>query len=465
MKKTAIIILVIMLTLVFVFAFAGCRKQDGISDKYTDLSVGGTFEKNSGVSGESAIFDFGKTVTLNTLVLKEKTDSVTCFRMYADGSDTAFYGNDFIQGHRYCAFDTVSLQKLRIEVVSSDGKWEIDSLNAYNISDTEDASSFRIMSYITVDSTFYFDAQEYKDNFAKVTQFNVFGALYLDKDGNLIYQDYEKDGKTVDGEQALADTIDLIREYNPSADIVATVLGNKDFTGDNLDPEQRHTSAMDDNRDKLISNVLGVIEKYGLDGISFDYEYPYALKSYSVYKSFLKELDSKLPQGKLLTAAVSAWQLGIGKFSARDLEVLDQIEVMAYDSFDKRGNHSTFYTSCYSVLSDFRSKNFDMSKINLGVPFYSRPVDGASFWGNYKDIAAELSPWENTYVQPYTDLDGKEYAPLANYYNGIQMIKDKTAYSLDSGVGGIMIWHFACDSSDPDLSLINAICEVVETRG
>lgn len=465
MKKSTLTLLIIALTLIWVFALAGCQKEDGISDKFTDLAIGGLFEKNSGGSKESAVFDFGKKVKINTVVLKEKSNTITSFRFYADDSDTPFYGNDFVQGYRYCAFDEISLTKLRIEVLQCDGAWELDSLNAYYVIGSGENTSFRVMSYLTVDSTFYMSAEEYKKNFSQVTQFNIFGSLYLDKDGNLIFQDYQKDGKTLEGEQAFADTIALVRKYNPSATVVATILGNKDFSGDNLDPEQRHTSAMDGNRDKLISNIMAVIDGYRLDGVSFDYEYPYSVKAYSVYKSFLKELDAKLPEGKLLTAAISAWQLGIGKFTQRDLQVLDQIEVMAYDSLDERGNHSTFYNACYSILSDFRSKNVDMSKINLGLPFYSRPVDAASFWGSYKDIAAEMSEWENTFVQPYTDLDGKEYPPLANYYNGIQMIKDKTAYALDSGVGGVMIWHFACDSSDPELSLINAIDGVIASRG
>ena len=54
-----------------------------------------------------------------------------------------------------------------------------------------------------------------------------------------------------------------------------------------MDVEQRHTAAMGDNKDKLISNILKIIEEFSLDGITFDYEYPHKLKSYIVYKSFL----------------------------------------------------------------------------------------------------------------------------------------------------------------------------------
>ena len=465
MKIIIVCSLIAVMLCVYLLTLTGCSDStpDAIKDNFTNLAKGGSFDKTSGGQGDSVVFDFGKDVTLNTLVLKEKSGSVTSFSLYADDSVEAFYGNDFIDGYRYCAFDEITLSSVRIEVLQCDGEWEIDDLEAYDVKSTDKDDNFRIMSYLTVDSALYL-GEEYAQKFSAVTQFNVFGTLYLDKEGNIVFQDYEKDGETIDGKQALNYALQLVRKYNPEAKIVATILGNKDFYQDGMDAEQRHTAAMGDNKDKLISNVLKVIEEFSFDGISFDYEYPYKLKSYSVYKSFLKDLDEALPEGKLLTAAISDWQLGIKMFTKNDLKVLDQIEVMAYDSFDERGNHSTFYKSCYDILEKFRSKGVDMSKINLGIPFYSRPVDGATFWGNYKDVADKILPWENSYTQPYTDLDGKEYPPLSNYYNGIQIVKDKTCYAVDSGVGGVMIWHFACDSSDPELSLIQTMAKAVQSR-
>ena len=61
--------------------------------------------------------------------------------------------------------------------------------------------------------------------------------------------------------------------------------------------------------------------------------------------------------------------------------------------------------------------------------------------------------------------DGKEHPELANYYNGRQMIYDKTSYAIDCGLGGVMIWHFGTDSFDPDLSLINEINAAITARG
>lgn len=466
MRKFLAIISVITLLFVSVICMNGCmdKTPDIIADNYTDLAKGGSFDKTSGGEGDSIVYDFGKEVDINVVVLKEKDSAITSFRLYADDSTEPFYGNDFIDGYRYCSFDKISVQKLRIEVLSCDKSWKIEDIEAYCIEQNlETADDFRIMAYLTVDSSFGIDERHTK-NLQTVTQFNVFGTMYLTNDGSVLFRDYTVDGKTVKGREAFGQAINKVRAVNPDAKVVATILGNSDMTGDNLDVEGRCNSAMGDNRDKLINNILAIIEEFDLDGISFDYEYPHKLKSYNIYKDFLKKLKSSLPQGKLLTAAISSWQLGITMFTKKDLQVLDQIEVMAYDSFDERGNHSTFYNSAYKEIEKYRSKGVDMSKVNIGIPYYSRPVDGATFWGNYGDVADKLSPWENSYVQPYTDLDGKEYPPLSNYYNGRQIVYDKTCYAIDSGVGGVMIWHFMTDSFVDELSLTQTMAKAINSR-
>ena len=137
---------------------------------------------------------------------------------------------------------------------------------------------------------------------------------------------------------------------------------------------------------------------------------------------------------------------------------------MSYDMFDERGNHAAFYTSAYEVVDKLIDKGLDLKKFNLGVPYYSRPVNADPYWGNYYDVADKLSPFENSYVEAYTDINGVSHPALLNYYNGRQMIYDKTAYAMDAGLGGIMIWHFGTDSFDPELSLTNTIAKAIAAR-
>ena len=257
----------------------------------------------------------------------------------------------------------------------------------------------------------------------------------------------------------------------PDAEIVVTLLGNKnDISADGYDNTiDRHNAAMGDNAAKLTENILAFIDEWGVDGVSFDYEYPSSSKDYRIYGEYLislrAALDEKYDGHKLLTAAIADWCFGDHTFKKEYMDALDQIEVMAYDLFDDRGYHSTFYKACYQVVENCRKNGADLSKVHLGVPFYSRPTDKDSFWGNYKVVSSVLTPSNvYTFPEPYTNSDGKQ-GNAPNYFNDRQMIYDKTSYAIDLGLGGIMIWHMACDDTENlDRSLTGAIAAAVEDR-
>ena len=51
------------------------------------------------------------------------------------------------------------------------------------------------------------------------------------------------------------------------------------------------------------------------------------------------------------------------------------------------------------------------------------------------------------------------------YYNGWQMVYDKTAYAIDVGLGGVMVWHYGYDLPSADeLSLFGAIRQALADR-
>ncbi len=410
MRKAVIVLLMAAVVCTVAFALTACNATpDAIADRFEDLAADGKFEVKRGTAGESAVYDFGRQVTVNTLVLKEVRDAVTSFRLYADDSEEPFYGNDYIGGYRYCSFDEITLSKLRIEVLSCEKLWQMKSVEAYNISGTDPEDDFRIMGYVTVESAVAM-GEEHNANLDAATHLNLIGNIYFTSVSDIVFDDITlKSGEKMDGEEAFALAVEKMREANPDGKLIVTFLGNKDLTGDGLGIEDRHNEAMGEHKDKLIAGIVAVVKKYSLDGVSFDYEYPHKLKSYTVYEEFLAGMRAAvdaLPGDILLTAAICDWQLTPAMFTVKDLEVFDFVEVMAYDCFDKRGDHSTFYTACYEQLRKFESKGFDLSRLDLGLPYYSRPVDGAAYWGNYYDVAEELYPFENSYVEAYTDLYG-----------------------------------------------------------
>ena len=97
MRKAVIVLLIAAVVCTAAFALTACNATpDAIAGRFEDLAADGKFEVKRGTAGESAVYDFGRQVTINTLVLKEVRDAVTSFRLYADDSEEPFYGNDYI---------------------------------------------------------------------------------------------------------------------------------------------------------------------------------------------------------------------------------------------------------------------------------------------------------------------------------------------------------------------------------
>ncbi len=470
MKKLATVLAAIFLVTILTAAFAGCSPDHTpgeIADNYTDLAAEGEFSVSSGDEGESAVFEFGKEITFNTLILRENGSKILQFDLYADDDTEPFYRSDLIEEFRACSFEPVTASSVRIKVNESGGGWSLGQLEAYHI-DKQADEDFRIMGYVTVDSlcSDVID-EEYAEVMSCVTQFNVISGIYLDGNGGINYKD--KDSRSGGGEADFAYALDKVRSMAPEAEIVVTILGNDNFVNDGYtETIPRHNAAMGTNSQTFIDNILEFIDRWDIDGVSFDYEYPSSGSDFRTYGEFVLDLrdalDEKYPQGKLLTAAIADWNMGSGLFTAEYMAALDQIEVMAYDLFDTNGYHSTFYRACYQIIENCRERGADLSKVHLGVPFYSRPVNGDEFWGNYKDVAGVLSP-SNVYLydEPYVNLDGTT-GTAANYFNDRQMIYDKTQYAIDLGLGGIMIWHMACDTPDAGLSLTTAIYDAIADR-
>lgn len=437
MKKMVFLALAACLALVL-FTFSSCSSPDPTFDEirsnYADLAAKAKVRETE----NGAVIDFGRVVTLNRLVLRENFPSVTSFTLSVDGSSSPFYGNDFIGGYRYCAFPSVTTDKV---LISADCELplSITSVEAYYIPFSR--APFSVTSYITAKTAFSLKSAELPSD-----TFDIIYAAYLDKDGNTVLPDYYIDGERIEGETVLGACVANLRAVNPSARVLVTVLGDRDFDGDGLTTSQRCSSAFSQ-KEKTASSLLSLLSEYGADGISFDYEYPATQDDYAIFCDFCACLGERMPAGKLLSTAVSAWSVDEKRFSARSLSPFDRIVLMAYDEKNDSGCHSTFYTA-YSQLRRLKEKGVPLNKILLGIPLYSKPVDGTSFVSPYSDYADSLPFFSNT---AFADCDGQT---KACYFNGRQLVSDKTSFAKDIGLCGVAAWHYSLDSTDPALSLL-----------
>lgn len=446
MKK----ILIVTFTFVFLsLVLASCSFTDAtfeeIAEKYNNLAANAKVS----LTGNTAVIDFGRKITLNRLVLREKKGSVTSFTLSLPDSPSPFYGNDFIGGYRYCAFPAITTDKLYINVTSEE-KWTPGTTEAYYIPVSD--YPFTVTAYVTAKTAYALSPRAD----APADVLNLIYSAYLDKDGNVRLPDYYIDDCRIDGREMLSSCVSSLRAAYPDAKILITVLGDKEFDDDGLSLNQRYSSAFS-NVQNLKASLLSLAEVYDADGLSFDYEYPVSATDYALFTDFCTQLKKDLPPDKILTAAVSAWCVDKKRLSAESLSCFDKITLMAYDSPDENGCHSTFYTA-YSQLKRLKEQGVPLYKIQLGLPLYSKPTDGTQHWATYADYAEELSFFSN--VAP-ADCGGQI---KTCYFNGRQLITDKTSFAMDARLGGVALWHYSLDSKNPSLSLMHTVYRTVHPK-
>ncbi|KDN39765.1 glycoside hydrolase family 18 protein [Tilletiaria anomala UBC 951] len=155
--------------------------------------------------------------------------------------------------------------------------------------------------------------------------------------------------------------------------------------------------ATSSSRSTFINSIMGVYQKYDLDGIDIDWEYPNADGAGNNQKSaadaanlqtFFQELRSALPQGALITAAVPhlPWIGSNGspvRSVARAASVIDYVFIMNYDVWGSSSNpapnaplanlcdNSTQpQASAAAGVRQWVAAGMPASKIMLGLPAY-----------------------------------------------------------------------------------------------
>lgn len=202
-------------------------------------------------------------------------------------------------------------------------------------------------------------------------------------------------------------------------------------------------------RDRLVQELVALVEKHNLDGIDMDWEYPDPVtlspESAQNYVHLMQALGAEMrARDKLLTAAVVA----LGEYGAgiepAVFEEVDFLNVMVYDRGGE-GHHSTFEFAQES-LAYWQERGLPPEKAVLGVPFYARPN-----YSTYKELVA-ADP-----ANAFTD-EAEQHGRI-EYYNGIPTIQQKTRLALEQA-SGIMIWTLEHDSQD-ETSLLQAIYQTV----
>ena len=507
-KPVAMIAATLVLLLVAGALFVACNKDVGVGsmgvepypDKFTndldtvdaeDLTAGAQITASSAAETAANVLDgstetawtaentsgqfleitFSEPVSFNTVVLRENGNYISGFGFVlpdengnypADMKSASFYRQqDRIERYRYCTFERqTDVTEFRIWFGGTDaGKaLSIAEVEVYDVAAKEYDGDFRVFNYYSAGDMQYTSHEDLLEDLSHdtITDVILISFAFWAEDGSVVYADAPKDSGMT-GEEYYNASLDKMRA---AVDEYAATSGRKVNICIDFYPKDTSKHGLPANETALVQSIKQLIaDDDRVDGIDIDWEYPTSAYEWKVYGDMLVEARKMLDasgEDKYISLALSA---GSVTLTQEHIDAVDFVQMMAYDRFDiVDGNHSSFRSGAYSSMRYFVNIGFKPSQLVLGLPAYGRPDGWQTIWTNYdygsdvsatQDFSTPYTYWDNIQWLYYTgtDLDGGDYnhALLKSWVNGAALVADKTAYVIEQGFAGMMIWRESTD--------------------
>lgn len=396
-----------------------------------------------------------KPSTVNTATIEEVGNQAQYFRLQAFvGNEwVTLYQSEKIQDMRICSFDAVTTDRIRLSIDkfrNTNTPVKIKSLKLYN-EQARNVENFEVTGYQRLDgdvpTEILAKGEEYVKNYARYydvySTIIVFAAVHWDEEGNMNFGD--------SGEEKFAQELEALKEIismrsNPSHAVRIIVTALADGAWGNGHNGVNTYMAL--HWEKVADQIAAFAQKYALDGVDIDWEYPASAEDWNTYDRFIQKLDAELREGAIISTALSAGQLGLSK---ETLDCIDQIQFMAYDGNDTDGYQSSLQQA-EEGLRDFVANGADIRKINIGIAAYGRPINSTPYWATWRGLE-EANYWNSKY---YTVKDADQI--YEGTFCAPALAGDKTALALLSGAGGVMVFRVGCDKlpNDPN-AVVNGI--------
>ena len=276
-----------------------------------------------------------------------------------------------------------------------------------------------------------------------------------------------------------------LREWNPNIKILVSVGG----WGAGGFSEMAMTAA---GREAFARSCLEAVEKYDLDGVDIDWEYPCSSQAGIAsdprdrenFTLLLLALRERLGD-RILSFAAGAGEYFIeGTQMPEAARIVDYVQLMTYDmrnGFTRQAGHHAALrasqgdaspTNTVDIVEMFHRAGVPWDKLVVGAAFYSRR------WTGVRDENhGLLQPAESVGESGpcYSDLTGEflqqggftkywdEDAQASYLWNGSEFISyespealaRKCQYVREAGLLGIMYWEHSCDRTHQLLQVIH----------
>ncbi len=202
-------------------------------------------------------------------------------------------------------------------------------------------------------------------------------------------------------------------------------------------------------RKAFIASTLAFVNKYNLDGVDLDWEYPDENhRSADDFEILCKDLYNQLhAQNKQLTAAVvSAGKKAFG-IKEEVYQYMDWLNIMVYDGDygpEEIKHHSPYSMAVRCLDFWLNERKLPAKKCVLGLPFYAKKGHGNFGFSYKKLLEAGASPLDDYWN--------------GHYYNGKITIANKTKLAKDRKCAGVMVWEMSHDTNDE-----NSLFRVIDT--
>ena len=444
-------------------------------------------------SGQFLEITFSEPVSFNTVVLRENGNYISGFGFVlpdedgnypADMKSASFYRQqDRIERYRYCTFERqTDVTEFRIWFGGTDaGKaLSIAEAEVYDVAAKEYDGEFRVFNYYSAGDMQYMSHEDLLEDLSHdtITDVILISFAFWAEDGSVVYADAPKDSGMT-GEEYYNASLDKMRaavnEYAAESDRKINIC--IDFY-----PKDTSKHGLPANETALVQSIKQLIaDDDRVDGIDIDWEYPTSAYEWKVYGDMLVEARKMLDasgKDKYISLALSA---GSVTLTQEHIDAVDFVQMMAYDRFDiMDGNHSSFRSGAYSSMRYFVNIGFKPSQLVLGIPLYGRPTSWDTVWTNYGYGDTVYSTqgkdpytyWDNIQWLYYdgTNLDGSikyDNEFMQVWVNGAALIADKTAYVIEQGFAGVMLWRestdYAWDAVDGNGMPLSALRSIYDT--
>ena len=220
-------------------------------------------------------------------------------------------------------------------------------------------------------------------------------------------------------------------------------------------------AARETHRKNFCKNCLDAVNRFGLDGIDIDWEYPTSSaagissspEDTRNFTLLMRNLRETLGKDKLLTMA-SASNAKYVDFKEA-VPYMDFVNVMTYDMGHPPRHNSALHRSskasesCDESVDAHFAAGVPYEKIVLGIPFYGHG-DGKAFddYVDYKDIVIDESKykvmWDNTAMVPYVVNSTGDM--VLNFDND-RSVGLKAEFVIQKNLAGAMYWNIEADDA------------------